>query len=324
MKTRRIFAVIAAGVMLFSLSGCSLARADAAETEETDRLIGALVTTEYLDLFDMESYLRDNADQLVDGEEITLEGDSSYEGRLYATLTTRTYTDEATGESWEEEEYVFDTVTGWAFLSPALTDDEGERIGYALGGDDVFSDSHADISSTDDGDSLSMEVTLYVVADGEERSYYVNPVYQSNTGEVYAVSGDGFMTGASGATEGEIWSVTLDETTTTTTDGQSQTDQVSVTIHLAGLYSPQEIVLLQMDADSNILMRTAYTPGTLPETLELDSSCAYLLVETHKTDDAGQTLVSRELVTPEEDTLSAFYEEDGVCVRQWTELCWPE
>ncbi len=324
MKNRRIFSVIAAGVMLFSLSGCSLARADAAETEEADRLIGALVTTEYLDLFDMESYLRDNADQLVDGGEVTLEGDSSYEGRLYATLTTRTYTDEETGESWEDEAYVFDTVTGWAFLSPALTDNDGERIGYAFSGDDVFSDSHTDISSTDDGDSLSMEATLYMVAGGEERTHYVNPVYQSSTGEVYAVSGDGFTTGASGATEGEIWSVTLDETSTITLDGQSQTEQVSVTIHLAWLYPPQEIVLLQMDADSNVLLRTAYTPGTLPETLELEQSCDYLNVKTNRTDDAGQALVSRELVTPEEDTLSAFYEEDGVCVQQWTELCWPE
>lgn len=52
-------------LMLTLLSGCQLARED--EGENGDRLVGVFVTTEYIDLFDMERYLNDNL-RAVGGE----------------------------------------------------------------------------------------------------------------------------------------------------------------------------------------------------------------------------------------------------------------
>lgn len=66
MKKTRIFALISMGVMAFTLTGCSLARTDLPDQgTETERLIGVFLTTEYLDLFDMEGYLKDHPGQLL-------------------------------------------------------------------------------------------------------------------------------------------------------------------------------------------------------------------------------------------------------------------
>ena len=49
-------------------------------------MIGVFITTEYLDLYDMESYLNDHASSLVNDGSITLGNDSKYEGKLFAEL----------------------------------------------------------------------------------------------------------------------------------------------------------------------------------------------------------------------------------------------
>ncbi len=52
-----------------------------------DRLIGAFITSEYLnDLYDMEGYLNDHAASLMNNSSITIGNDSRYEGKLVATV----------------------------------------------------------------------------------------------------------------------------------------------------------------------------------------------------------------------------------------------
>ena len=50
--------------MAFTASGCTLAVSDAGTDGNGDRLIGAFITSEYLDLYDMEGYLNDHASSL--------------------------------------------------------------------------------------------------------------------------------------------------------------------------------------------------------------------------------------------------------------------
>ena len=55
-----IAAICLATILLIILSGCRLAREDAGENASEERLIGVFLTTESLDLFDFDSYLKDN------------------------------------------------------------------------------------------------------------------------------------------------------------------------------------------------------------------------------------------------------------------------
>ena len=50
--------------MAFTASGCTLAVPEAGTDGNGDRLIGAFITSEYLDLYDMEGYLNDHAASL--------------------------------------------------------------------------------------------------------------------------------------------------------------------------------------------------------------------------------------------------------------------
>ena len=70
--------------MTFTASGCTLAVPDAGTDGNGDRLIGAFITSEYLDLYDMEGYLNDHAASLMNNSSITIGNDSRYEGKLVA------------------------------------------------------------------------------------------------------------------------------------------------------------------------------------------------------------------------------------------------
>ena len=325
MKKRRIFAAVAMGVMVFSLTSCSLARPQETqvETGEADRLIGVLITTEYLDLFDMEGYLEDHLEQVAQGGEISAQDSAAYQNRLYATLTTSTITNQETGETEELEEYVFEGIEGWAYLAPSLTDEEGNRIGTSSSVDDVFADTNMHVTTTDEGEILELEATLYVTGVEQGQSYYINPVFQSADGAVYALGGDGMLVSQPAEQEGEYWSYTLDHSTTTQMNGETETDQVSILVRLSVLFLPREIVVVQMDEQHNILAQDAYEPGAMPETLETEPGCAYLLVETRKEDPAGQEIISRQLISPQEEEIQSFYSrEDGICLSQWTQIEW--
>ena len=59
------------------------------EAPSSDRLVGVLITDEYLDLFDTEGYISDHFRELASGKEIAEAESSRYQGRLYAVLHNR-------------------------------------------------------------------------------------------------------------------------------------------------------------------------------------------------------------------------------------------
>ena len=326
MKKHSIFALISMGVTVFALTGCSLARTDLPDQGmEADRLIGVFLTTEYLDLFDMEGYLANHPGQLLQDGEIGPEEAAAYQRRLYADKVTRTITNEDTGATEEVEEYVFEGVQGWAYLAPALTDEAGERISVSSSVDDALSGTQMNAAYTDEGESLTLEATLYLTGE-DVRTIYVNPVYQSADGSVYATNGNGYqMPALEEMAEGEYGSATLDSSSSITADGTAWTEQVSVTIHLAVMHPPEEIRVLQMEEAGGLISSTSYTPGEMPWELTPEPGCAYLIVETHSRDAGGGEHVSRQLAGPEEEMVQTYYLlEDGVCAARETRLLWPQ
>jgi len=320
MKVKQFFAALLAGAALLALPGCSLARTDADASAGEDRLIGVLVTTEYLDLFDFEEYYSDHESRFVDGGTVMVENSDTYQGRIYATLTTENLTNEETGEQVTRQAYVFEGIDGIGYFAPTMEDEEG--IYTRSNGDEGISDAHMDVSFTDEGQSLSLEGTVYVEPGKGNTEYYVNPVYQCADGAVYVTSGSGYLLSGDHG-EGEVFSTTLDANTTRTEEGKSQKDACTVTLHLAVMFAPERIVLLQMDANAGVVSRRAYTPGALPERLELEAGTAYLVVETHKRDRAGEETVARALYQSDTETIGTFYgREDGICLKQWTQLNW--
>lgn len=323
MKHRRILAACIYTVLLLLLTGCQLAHEDAGENENADRLIGVFITSEYLDLFDMEGYMNDNINKMYGGGEITVDGESSqYQGRLYATLTTKTLTNEETGETIDIKEFVFEGMDGIAYFSATVPATENEEGFITSGSDEAISEGHMDLYYGDEGDKTTLEGAIYLSPDHVGSTLYINPVYQSADGSVYATTGNGFSIGGV-QDEGSVYSHTLEETTTVTENGSTKSVSFSIKISIAVMFPPQQIVVLQMDEDNTVLARTEYIPGELPNMLTTESNAQYIIVETHKYDRRRNARISRTLYGKSDETLETFFcREGGVCVKQWTQLKW--
>ncbi len=305
-----------AGLMIpiaaaLALSGCQLARKDA-QTGGGDRLAGVLVTTEYLDLFDMDRYLNDHAKQIMKSGTVTVEGNTGqYEGRLY-------------GEP-EGDGYVFEGAPGIVLLELTRTGPEGEWYQEFHSGEG-FTDVHSAVSTAGDGETVSLEATVYVEAEKKKEYpvYHINPVYQTSDGKVYVTTGQGVSAHWDGE-EGIKLSQSMSETVTTTKNGKAQKETMSLNISIISMNTPEKIRILQMDEESRLILREEYTPGRLPAHLTPSPQTAYLILETDKTDSQGTPYTTRTLFTPENETLQAFYlTPNGICAPQEVPINWPK
>jgi len=315
-----IAACVLLAALLVGLSGFTLASPETSKYAEEDKLIGVLVTTEHLDLFDMEGYLSKNLGKMASGGEIILDGDAAeFQGRLYATLTDRTLTDE-TGQTVTTKEYVFEDA-GYCYFCPTISNEDGIYI--AASSDGAISDGHTAISVTEEGESITLDGTIYVVPAAGRGTYYMNPVYQSADGRVYAMSGSGVSFVEGDSAEGTACSRTITAESTVTENGESKTYSVSVKISLSVMYAPQHIYLLQYRSDGELLSRERYLPGALPEAISPAQDCSYIVLEAHKISPKGEAVVTRSLYQENDASLESFYcREDGLCVKQFTALNW--
>lgn len=323
MRIKRIITMCLAFCGLFALTGCQLAKENAGLANNGNRLIGVFVTKEYLDLFDMEGYLNDNINKLADGGENILDGNiSKYQGRLYAILKTRVLTEKYTGNTTNTKEFVFDSVDGIAYFAATVPATEHEENFITSGSDEGISDGHSSYIYGDEEESITLEGTIYGAIGRAENTFYINPVFQSADGSVYATAGSGYMmNGVEG--EGAVYSTTLDETTTITEKGKTKSKSFSIKISLTMMYAPEKITIIQMNQDSNIVLQNEYTPGEVPESLTMEMDTAYLIVETYKRDYNGNLFVTRSLTDRSEEAIETYYRrDDGICVKEWTQVNW--
>ncbi|SHN52126.1 hypothetical protein [Desulfitobacterium chlororespirans] len=300
------------------LTGCQLAKEEGSAGGYEDRLVGVFVTTEYLDLFDFAGYVEDNVRSLPGGPggEIVPDGaGEKYQGRLYAELTKQILTDGVSGHQVEREEYDFPGVEGIAYYSLRVPDSE-EGEGYlTTGSDEGISDGHTSLHSSDGGNSVELEGTIYVPV-GSGRTYYFNSMYQSADGRVYVTSGSGMSSGGE-QSEGGAFTQTMKADYTMTENGTTVKDSISIQLSIRMMYPPEEIVILQMGADSTVVSRGEYHPEEVPDRIITEEETAYWIVETKKRDNSGKVLRTRAIYDREAEYLEAFFcREDGVCIKK--------
>lgn len=264
------------------LCGCSLARSDMdASAASRDRLIGVYITTEYVDLFDIEGYINANPSALHGGS-ISWADSARYGGRLYAELV--------------DERYVFPGVDGFAFFM-ATTEHEYGTSYTNYTGEGICGCKIA-VSTNDNEDSheeaLELECTIYGITGRNDRHViYTNPVYQTANGEVYLTSGHGISTSGAGA--GALVSQKLtDSTTFTDSEGNAVTSSASVNVHYVIAELPLGYTLIEMDADSREISRREYAPGELPTEYTANDSTAYIIVEARTASGSTYALYSTE------------------------------
>ena len=324
-KYGRIYKSIAmyAGLLLsvLMLNGCSLAVEDAGDEPAVvqDKLVGAFITTESLDLFDMEAYLNDHADEFLDGitsgsDSVTIDG-NAYSERLYATVHKHDRKDPGT---WEVQ---FGDAEGICFFD-AVWQNEGEEPFSMVIADEEICDINSHLTVTDTGEEVALTGTMYVLPDDsmEEVRFFVNPVYQTGEGEIYLVAGNCF---GAGRDMGGSWKVNLDGETTITEDGETMyySGAVEVTFELMK-QMPVNIRFQFMNEDLEIVAAQEYVPGTIPAQMDAPAQTVCVIVETVWEDGS----ITREMFEPEdEQTIYAvtFYKLSGTALgKSMTEIVW--
>lgn len=325
MKTKKIIIIIVCimfTAFVFGATG-TIRLVSAVENEKTssDRLIGVLITQEYLDLFDSEQFFADNIDRLMSGGEISEAESAEYEGRLYAGLVDTGYVSEETGETYRSKEYVFEGINGICYIAPRITDEAGTY--WSSSGDEAITDGFVNFITNDGGESVTLEGTIYVSTGNNAGNFYYNPVYQTQDGEVYAISGNG--TFFANNTAGMSMSHEIKENLSSTIGDVTTTSGSAVKITICYIDKPEKVSILQFDSEGTLLSRIECAPDSLPDTLQIQSGTQYIIVETLAFSREGTTNIMREMYQSEDETLSAFYcRDDGICVRKWCEIEWSE
>lgn len=309
---KKINTILLAVLLLLSMAGCQLART---ETEETkDRMVGVLITRDYLDLFDMDAYLEDNL--RITGGEIIIDGDTSaYEGRIYASFVPKTLYGE-NGETMEDEDLLFSDLEGIHYVAARMKDENGayNRV-YSSDG---LLNGQASYHSTDFEDSVSLEGEIWLVQGTGDLMAYINPVYQDDDGNFYVTPGQGFHSSGDSGT-GSLFTQTMEDSSTVTKGSITTTISNSITISIGIKPKPLQYRLLQMREDNTILSSRDYTPGEMPQDLTVSEDAAYLLLETHQQN--SDTV--RTIINPDEDHISTLYAgEDGYLLEDITFLHW--
>lgn len=307
---KRMLALWLAVIILFVLPGSKLARVDAEEYDNNnfDRLIGVLVTNEYLDLFNHEKYLNDNIKSFSDGDSFFI-NDSAFQGRLYATVDAQTNT------------ITFEGIEGTLYACAQFPTPEVDNNFASVQSDNTISDGGTSVHVSDDEVRITMEATIYAAPKSPILAIYPNPVYQSADGRIYVISGMGSFMG--GDLIGSQVTQTLDNKVTITENGKSKEASTIIKITLAVMIPPERIVLVEMDEYSSILSRTEYSPGELPDTFTPKSGTEFVIVEAHKKNLEGKPEVSRTLYDKNSKTIETYYgREDGLCIKQWTQIDW--
>lgn len=306
--TKKVSVVLIIALML-SLCGCQLAKGEElveSGYDVTDKLIGVFVTEEHLNLFDMEAYLEDNLNIIMSGKELSASEQAEYEGRIYAT--PQGYLENGEPDGY----FTFEGLEGYAYFVP-LVETENEETSVT-NCDSCFSDLHTGVYMKDDNvTEYAVEATMHAVDDLEYYSFFLNPVYQDENGNVYLMAGTGISSES-------LWHMSKSFSTEmkTTVDGVETTERYSIKINFKGVPRPETIAILQMDGDSNVLHREEFAPGTLPAQMDPVEGAEYIIVET-----INENEVVREIVSQEERWMHTYDpQENGICERQETELLW--
>lgn len=314
-----LFITLSFGLMIL-LNGCSLAKKDAGN-DTKDTLIGAFITDDNLDLFDIDAYLDDNASKLPEISNMMINESAEYINPLYAKVDRQNQRDAA---YWEIS---FDGINGLNLLNLVWTDENG-AVCHATKSSDGICDISSDIHTSDNSNESALSGTIYTIPQTAEENtaYFVNPVYQTADGKIYAVSGGGIST-SNVSDEGEVMSTSFNDQTDSAKMGQTKTEKNSVTVRFASMFEPVKITLSQMDSENKLVKQEAYTPGKLPEELAAEKDTAYFLIETEKKTPDGNKVTSRSIYEREESedekSLETFYAMDnGIVSKQYTVIIW--
>ena len=257
------------------LPGCSLLREDG-EPADADRLVGVYITENYIDSFDFEAYVQDNASSLSGSGEISREDAAKYTRRIYAEIT-----DGKTSFP----------IEGIAFIAARYEKDGESYNGSDYG--DKLADVHLSINVSDDMETTVLTGKLFADSGAGHMSAYCNPVYQQADGRVYLVPGEGMSANMGSMTH------SLSESCESAKKGERGYG-MDITLEVEGRRPSEKLAVLLYSAEGALLSRTEYAPEEMPEEISAEGA-AWAVFEDYTADYSGEPQVIRQLIAAGSD-----------------------
>ncbi len=263
-------------VLALMLPGCSLLREEG-EPADADRLVGVYITENYIDSFDFEAYVQDNASSLSGGSgEISREDAAKYTRRIYAEIT-----DGKTSFP----------IEGIAFIAARYEKDGESCTGSDYG--DKLADVHLSINVSDDMETTVLTGKLFADSGAGHMSAYCNPVYQQADGRVYLVPGEGVSANMGSMTH------SLSESCESAKKGERGYG-MDITLEVEGRRPSEKLAVLLYSAEGALLSRTEYAPEEMPEEISAEGA-AWAVFEDYTADYSGEPQVIRQLIAAGSD-----------------------
>lgn len=262
-------------VLALMLPGCSLLREDG-EPADADRLVGVYITENYIDSFDFEAYVQDNASSLSGGGEISREDAAKYTRRIYAEVV-----DGKTSFP----------IEGIAFIAARYEKDGESYTGSDYG--DKLADVHLSINVSDDMETTVLTGKLFADSGAGHMSAYCNPVYQQADGRVYLVPGEGVSANMGSMTH------SLSESCESAKKGERGYG-MDITLEVEGRRPSEKLAVLLYSAEGALLSRTEYAPEEMPEEISAEGA-AWAVFEDYTADYSGEPQVTRQLIAAGSD-----------------------
>ncbi len=307
---KRFFAAPLA--MALGLGGCSLAR----DEEQTklplnDQLAGMYIT--------MESETGEIP--AWDADTMGMEPLHSFQSegeKLYADrVETPDTTDD--GVSDPKDSWAFPGDYGLSFLvfyERATEESEGFWTGNR---DPEIADGHIGTKTGDKGTQTELEGTIYVsdTVKSGELSLFVNPVYQTPDGMLYALGTA--PVGSDAATMGGTTQTLSQEAEITLANGV-KTCGGTMTLHIERVTLPERYVVLEMGGENQVLRSAEYAPEEMPEVYTPGADTAYLILESRGAEKTVRTVYSPDDESKTMDTFSPG--RYGICIKGYTRIEW--
>lgn len=189
--------------------------------------------------------------------------------------------------------------------------EDGEGSYYATTADVSASDRRVNYISSDSGERVEQELTLYMQSRPGELTVFVNPVYQSGNGRVYVQTGNGFITPTD--TAGQSSSSSLSEDYSYTDGRKTVTDSSSVIVNFKVIDGPESVRILEFDSENALISEKEYSADEMPDSYKPNAKTAYIIIESG----------TRELYQPMDEYLESFSGADnGLLVKHQTEIKW--
>lgn len=309
MKLKMIALLLAVLMLLaFGAGAAGILKTEAPGAEnEAGNLIGVLITTEVL----RNPNANNTEDTVFYGSLEEAMAASISNDRVYAVLK-ESEDPNAPGD------YVFEGVNGIPLMVPVYHSENGKVYNGSVAGEGL-SDVKVNFDVGDTGDSVKLEATVYYTESSPFDTLYMNPVYETASGAVFAQQD----TGAACQAGMKMSTSMKDSYTKTGLDGKTETREIEIRLSIEAADEPKEYTLLQFGADDTLLSKETFTPDAVPEKLAVSAGTEYLVIKTVSTDASGKETVQCETTVRGDETLTVFAPaENGFLAKTDVNITW--